>query len=133
MITLDTSALYALVNRRDTHHERIRRAFLADGGPYLLPVGILAEVTYLIERRLPNALEPFLADLETGAFTLDCGLDDIARVRQLVGRYADLPLGYADAAVIACTERHGQRVLTLDTHFNVVAREGTFSVVELPT
>lgn len=132
MITLDTSALYALVNRRDTHHERIRHTFLTDRGPYLVPVGILAEVTYLIEQRLPNALDPFLADLETGAFTLDCGLDDLARVRQLVSRYADLPLGYADATVIACAERHGQRILTLDAHYSVVAREGAFSVVELP-
>ncbi len=132
MITLDTSALYALVNRRDTHHERIRHASLTDRGPYLVPVGILAEVTYLIEKRLPNALDPFLADLETGAFTLDCGLDDIARVRQLVNHYADLPLSYADATVIACAERHGQRILTLDVHYSVVAREGAFSVVELP-
>jgi uncharacterized protein len=77
-------------------------------------------------------LDPFLADLETGAFTLDCGLDDIARVRHLVSRYADLPLGFADATVIACSERHGQRVLIFDAHFSVVAREGGFSVVALP-
>ena len=132
MITLDTSALYALINRRDTHHERIRRAFITDRGPYLVPVGILAEVTYLIERRIAHALDPFLADLESGAFTLDCGLDDVARVRQLVSRYADLPLGYADAAVIACAERRGQRVLTLDAHFDVVAQEGAFTVIDLP-
>ena len=132
MITLDTSALYALINRRDAHHERVRRAFLADGGPYLVPVGILAEVTYLVEQRFTHALDPFLADLEAGAFTLDCGLDDIARVRQLVSRYADLPLDYADAAVIACAERRGQRVLTLDAHLDVVAKEGTFAVVDLP-
>lgn len=133
MITLDTSALYALINRRDAHHERIRRAFLADGGPYLVPVGILAEVTYLLEQRLTHALDPFLADLEAGAFTLDGGLDDIARVRQLVNRYADLPLGYADAAVIACAERRGRRILTLDPRATVVAKEGTFAIVELPT
>ena len=133
MITLDTSALYALINRRDTNHDRIKRAFLADGGPYLVPVGILAEISYLIERRVPSALDPFLADLASCALTLDCGLDEIARVRQLVSRYADLPLGYADAAVIACAERHGQRVLTLDAHFGVVAREGAFIVAGLTT
>ena len=106
---------------------------MTDRGPYLVPVGILTEVTYLIEQRLPTTLDPFLADLETGAFTLDCGLDDLARVRQLVNHYADLPLSYADATVIACAERHGQRILTLNTHFSIVAREGAFSIVELPT
>jgi predicted nucleic acid-binding protein len=41
-----------------------------------------------------------------------------------------LPLGSADAAVIACAERHGGRVLTLDRrHFGVVEREGTISLV----
>ena len=109
MITLDTTALYALGNRRDTHRERIRHAFSADREPYLVPVGILAEVTYLIEQRLPNALDPFLADLDTGAFTLDWGLDDLARVRQLLSGYADLPLSHTDAAVIACGERAARR------------------------
>jgi uncharacterized protein len=132
VITLDTSALYALINRRDTSHERIKRALLAEGGPYLVPVGILAEITYLVERRVPMALDPFLADLQSGAFSLDCGLDDLPRIRQLVRRYADLPLGYADATVVACAERNGQRVLTLDAHVGAFAREGAVTTVELP-
>lgn len=48
----------------------------------------------------------------------------------LVRRYADLELGLVDAAVIACAERNGGRVLTLDLrHFGVVAREGTITIV----
>jgi predicted nucleic acid-binding protein len=63
---------------------------------------------------------------------LDCGEQDFARVRTLVRRYADLPLGLVDAAVLACAERNGGRVLTLDwRHFGVVARVGRITV--LPT
>jgi predicted nucleic acid-binding protein len=48
----------------------------------------------------------------------------------LIGRYADLPLGLTDAMVVACTERNGGRVLTLDRrHFGVVAGEGTITVL----
>lgn len=68
----------------------------------------------------------------SAAFTLDCGLDDIARVRQLVSRYADLPLSSADAAVIACASRRGQRVLTRDAHVGVAAKERTVKAVDLP-
>jgi uncharacterized protein len=68
--------------------------------------------------------ERFLDDLSSGAFVLDCGEDDIARVRALVARFADLPLGLVDAAVSACAERRGGRVLTLDQRdFGVVARD----------
>ena len=47
----------------------------------------------------------FLQDLADGAYTLDCGEQDIARIVTLVRRYADLGLGCADAAVIATAER----------------------------
>ena len=45
-------------------------------------------------------------------------------------RYADLPLGFADAAVIACAERNGGRVMTFDrSDFDVVAAEGPITIV----
>ena len=130
LITLDTSGLYALVNRRDPDHASVKAAFAADGGPYLVPAGILAEIGYLIERRLgARVLDALLGDLASRALSLDCGEDDISRIRELVGRYDDLPLGLADAIVIACAERHGGRVLTLDSDFAVVARERKITVL----
>lgn len=131
LITLDTSAVLALLNRRDRDHGAVRAAFEADDGPYLVPVSVLAEIGYLVERRLgARVLDTFLDDVLRGAFTLDCGEDDIPRVRELVRRYADLPLGFVDAAVIACGERNGGRVLALDRRdFGVVAREGTIQLL----
>lgn len=49
----------------------------ADPGPYLLPAGILAEATYLIEDRLgAKVLDAFLNDIETGAPMFDRGDGD---------------------------------------------------------
>lgn len=131
MITLDTSALFALLDRRDSDHDAVAASLRADPGPFVVPVGILAEVAYLVEGRLGAiAMDALLVDLESGAYSLDCGDDDLPRVRELATRYADLPLGYADAAVVACAERNGGRVLTLDArHFGVVAAEGTITVL----
>lgn len=45
-------------------------------------------------------------------------------------RFRDLSLGFADAAVVACAERNGGRVLTLDVRdFGVVARDGTIALL----
>ena len=86
---------------------------------------------FLVEERLgADVLDRFLEDLESGAYTLDCGEGDLARVRTLVRRYADLSLGCVDAAVIACAERSGGRVMTFDLRdFGVVAVEGTITIV----
>ena len=127
VIALDTSGLFALLNRADPDHEPVKGVLKEDPGPYLVPAGILAEVAYLVERRLgTEVLEAFVLDLEGGGFSLHCGEEDLARIRELVRRYDDLPLGFADASVVACAEREsGGRVLTLDRrHFDVLAREG---------
>ncbi len=84
----------------------------------------------MLESLQLEALEAFLQDLETGAYALDCGDQDFGRIRELVRRYDDLPLGFSDAAVITCAERNGGRVLTLDQRdFQVVGREGRITIV----
>ena len=130
LITLDPSGLFALLNRGDKDHERVRDALFEDRGPYLLPAGILAEIAYMVEERLDaTALESLLLDLESGGFALECGEEDPPRIRELVERYGGMPLGFADACVISCAERNGGKVLTLDLrHFGVVAGEGRISV-----
>lgn len=125
LITLDTSAILALLNERDPDHERTRSTLLDDPGPFLVPAGILGEVGYMIQALFePGALAAFLDDLSRDAYRFDCAHEDLDRIRELAGRYADLPLGFADAAVAACAERSGRRVLTLDRRdFDVVGRE----------
>lgn len=129
-MTLDTSGLFALINRTDPDHERIKDTLFTDPGPYLVPAGILAEISYLVERRLGNeALESLIEDLSDGALSFECGEEDLPRIRELVTRYADMALGFSDASVVACAERASKgRVLTLDRrHFDVVAREGNIT------
>lgn len=131
MITLDTSALLTAIDRTDPDHERVLRALALARGPYILPVSILSEATYVIEGSLGGRmLVNFIRDLALGKFSLDCGAEDLDRVLALVSRYADLPLGFADAAVIACAERNGGLVASLDyRHFGVVAGEGTIQIL----
>jgi uncharacterized protein len=131
VITLDTSAIVALVNRADRHHGDAARALAEHRGPTVVPLGIMAEVAYVLASRLaPEASLTFLEGLEQGESMLDCGDGDIPRIRELMTRYADLRLGYADASVIACAERNGGRVLTFDRRdFEVVARDVPISLV----
>lgn len=125
VITLDTSAIVALLDRKDPDHAAVTDSLRAETPPYLVPAAVLGEVGYFIETRLgQRVMEAFLDDLNERSFSLDCGDQDISRVRELTGRYADLPLGLVDAAVIACAERSGRRTLTLDQRdFSIVGRE----------
>jgi len=130
VVTLDTSALVALLAKRDAHHQRMRSLLLAEKPPYLVPEPVLAELAYLVETRVgPHVMALFLADVEAGAWKLTPVSPHAGRIRQLVLRYADLPLGTVDAAVVAVAEANGGRLLSLDGHFRVLAGEGKIEVI----
>ena len=130
-LVLDTSAVLAFLNRADAEHASVREVLSRERETLIVPVGIMAEIGYLVETRLgQRVLSLFLQDISEGNFTLDCGLGDVARVQALVERYADMSLGYADAVVIVYAERSGLRLISLDRrHLNVVNREIPFELL----
>ena len=123
MIALDTSGAVALVNRRDPNHLAAKEA--STPGGLVAPALVLGEMAYMIgDRAGEPTLLRFLEGFEDGTTLLDCGDTDLPRVRELIQRYTDLRLGFADAAVIACAERIGGLVLTFDRRdFEVVAQD----------
>jgi predicted nucleic acid-binding protein len=131
VITLDSTGIIALFRERDQYHASAVHSLKSAAPPFVVPTGILSEAAYMLERWSGfRELESLLLSIEEGEVLLDCGEQDFPRIRQLVARYSDLPLGFADATVIACAERRGGLVLTFDQrHFPVVAREGTIQVV----
>jgi uncharacterized protein len=131
VITLDTSGIVAVLNKHDTNHRLAVDALSRRTDHQVVPAPILSEVAFVLESRgHSGVLDQFLDAIDRGELTIDCCEGDIGRVRRLMKRYADLPLGFADAITIACAERSGGDVLTFDhRHFGVVAREGEISVV----
>ena len=136
MIVVDTGPVVALLNDRDDHHGRCREFLETSPGPLLLPATVFTEVCLLLERRRGTRAElAFLADVRAGRFALvDDLASDLDRVAELVGRYADLPLGTVDASVVALTERLDLReVATLDhRHFSVVRPRHVPALTLLP-
>lgn len=77
----------------------------------------------------------FLGDLASGALAVEpVAAADWLRIAELVWEYRDLPLGTADASVVAAAERLGiQEIATLDRrHFSVVRPTNVPSFELLP-
>ena len=116
-LVADSGALYALYDKRDRNHRAVREALQAEDGPILIPAALLAEIDYLLRKRIGIAAEQrFLEGIEKGAFTVEAfTIEDVAFCRKLLAQYEDMDLDLADASVIATAERLGIRtVLTVD-------------------
>lgn len=128
MIVADTSAIVALLDRDDRHHQLLRAAFEADPGEWILPWAILPEVDYIVHTRLGvDAARAFREDVAEGAFTIGWSEDaDLRRAVELDQTYSDLSLGLVDAVVMAMAEKIGARAIaTLDVRdFGAVELKG---------
>jgi uncharacterized protein len=124
VLLVDTGVIVAATDRSDPHHAACARLLEeTDGSLVTSPLGI-AEAAYLINRELGAAAELALytAIIDDALIVETLTHADWSRVRELVGRYGDLPLGGTDASLVALAERlDAGHVATLDhRHFRVV-------------
>ena len=124
MIIVDTGPLYAAADTSDSHHRASVAVFEETSEQLVVPVSVVIETCFLIERHLgPAAEAAFISSLRpSGLIVESLNETDLERMAALITTYADLPLGAVDASVIAVAERMGvATVLTIDRrHFSVV-------------
>ena len=119
---VDTGPLYAAVDADDRDHQRSVDALQTPGLRLFIPALVVAEVAYLLGRRVGSHVE---AEFLSGLGELDVlapAAQDWRRIGQLVRQYADFPLGGTDASVIALAESlNTDVIITLDRrHFAAV-------------
>lgn len=124
MIILDTGGLYAFFDTDDDDHAAARAVIEADPGPFVLSPFVLAELDYLVQRRLGVAAERrLLDDVNDGVYTLvTFSTEDFDRAVSLVHQYADLGIGLADAsvAVLAAKYRTVDLLCVDERHFRAI-------------
>jgi len=124
VIVVDTGPLYAAADASDAHHAGCAALFTDPADRLVVPVSVVVETSFLIERHLgPAAEAAFLGSLAPAGVSVEqLGHDDLARMAELVATYADMPLGAVDASVIAIAERIGATtIISLDRrHLSVV-------------
>lgn len=136
MIVIDTGPLYAAADASDRHHAACSALFANMAEQLVVPVSVVVETSFLIERHLgPAAEATFLGSLTpAGVIVEQLGDDDLTRMAELVTTYADMPLGAVDASVIAIAERIGAAtIISLDRrHLSVVRPRHTTGFTLLP-
>jgi len=124
MLIADTSVIVASLNRKERHHAACRALIERLDEPVVVPASTLCEVDPLIHRQLGAAAMPeFLRRAGRGELAIeDLRAEDYARAIEVMERYADLDVGFVDAAVLAIVERLNEpKLATLDRkHFSVM-------------
>jgi uncharacterized protein len=114
----------ATFDRNDPDHEPCAQLSAEARGVRVVPAPVLVEFDYFAARELDRrAVATMIDEIRRGNYRVEDLTDsDYRRVGELLGTYADLRLGFVDAAVLAVTERLREpKLATLDhRHFSVM-------------
>lgn len=122
---VDAGPLVALFNGRDADHGRVE-CYLRDyAGQLISTLAVYAETMHLLDFRR-EAQQDFLKWVYNGAVhCIDLTDDDFRRTIELHAKYADRPMDFADATLVAVAERMDiNEALTLDGDFRIYKLRG---------
>ncbi len=124
-ILLDTGILYAYYDRSDSWHERAVALMRSERGGLVVPAPVIPEVDHLLGERLGGeARRVFCRGLAEGAYLVrDLAGEGYRRVLEIDRQFADLEIGFVDAAIVAIAEGLDlRRLATTDRrHFELLA------------
>ncbi len=128
MILIDASGLIAALDESQPEHTAAAEALRRAGAPRILSPFVLAELDYLLAKRVSASVARDLVDdVAAGAYQLEpFDIDDLAAAIEIMDRLPGVNLGLADASIVVLAERHRVHdVLTLDErHFRVLRAPG---------
>ena len=123
---LDTGPLVASVNRHDQFHEWARAQLDNMTPPLLTCEAVLSEACFLLQERTGDTGKVILELVHRGIIEVRFQVkDNVAALINLMGKYSDIPMSFADACLVRMSEIYPERVLlTLDDDFLVYRRLG---------
>lgn len=120
-VLVDAGPLAALVDADDPYHALCAETLQHIRDPLITVWPAFTEAMYLVRASWPCQLG-LLSRVETGTLTLaSVDSTDATRIRELMEKYRDLPMDFADAALVRVAERENlTRIFTLDRrHFSI--------------
>jgi predicted nucleic acid-binding protein len=103
-LLLDTGALVSLLDRSQTYHAACRDVFEEWTGRIISTEAVLTEATHLLAQVKGGRAACVDFFLSGGALLVPSSLTSLRRVQVLLLKYADLPMDFADATLVALAE-----------------------------
>lgn len=133
---LDTGPVVALIDRDESAHQACLNVLDATTFPLLTTWAVITEAMHLLGRRRGHpAQQAIWRLLRQGIFEcVDPSDATGARAEALMAKYADVPMDFVDATLVALAEnRNEARIFTLDSDFQVYRLHGRRRFHIVPT
>ncbi len=124
-ILIDSGPLIALFDRSDKYHQASTAFIKKNHSELITTLASITEVMHLLDFSR-DAQADFLSWVDAGAVSVETiTTDDFQRIRELMAKYSDLPMDFADACLVFVGEKINiNKVATIDRDFDVYRLKG---------
>jgi predicted nucleic acid-binding protein len=124
-ILIDAGPLIALFDSSDKHHQRIC-SFLKDNPfKFISTIAVFTEVSHMLDFNLAVQRDFYEWVMYKGVIISDINQNDMLRLVELTGKYASLPMDFADATLVITAEKTGiRKIISIDRDFDIYRLPG---------
>jgi predicted nucleic acid-binding protein len=124
-ILIDAGPLIALFDASEKNHRQIK-AFLKDNPyRYISTLAVLTEVSHMLDFSIAAQKNFYEWVMCKGVILSDINQNDMPRLVELTGKYADLPMDFADGTLVITAEKTGIReIISFDKDFDIYRLPG---------
>jgi uncharacterized protein len=114
-VLLDTGALVALLDRSENQHAACVKWFQEFKGQLLTTEPVLTETIYLLGPKALNQVKSIDFISQEGAVLIPQSHTSLVRAKNLMEKYSNVPMDFADATLVALAEETNvNEIFTLD-------------------
>ena len=124
-ILIDSGPLIALFDRDDSYHKAAVNFIQNNHSELITTIASITETLHILDFSR-NAQVDFLRWVNSGALTIEpITANDFQRIQELIIKYADLPMDFADACLVFLGEKLNiSQIATVDRDFDIYRLEG---------
>lgn len=124
-ILIDTGILVALFDVGDNKHKDALGFFKKCEYRFISTLAVYTEVSYFLSINQKAQQDFFDWVTHRGIIIADINQHDIPRIAELMKKYSDLPMDFADASLLVTAEKSGiMEIISFDKDFDIYRLSG---------
>ena len=131
-ILIDSGPLIALFDGSDKYHSASVEFIKTNHSELVTTLASVTETLHLLDFNRHAQID-FLGWVNAGAVVLEpITVDDFLRIKELISKYSDLPMDFADACLVFLAEKLNiTQIATIDRDFDIYRLKGKRSFTTL--
>jgi predicted nucleic acid-binding protein len=124
-ILIDAGPLIALFDSSEKYHRSVKNFLKAHPYRYVSTLAVFTEVSHMLDFSTDAQRDFYEWVMYKGVFIADINQNDMPRLIELTGKYADLPMDFAAATLVITAEKTGiKEIISLDKDFDIYRLPG---------